>query len=569
MRLQACPGDPRGGVAPICKTTSAYFCEFPFLRVFKKSRSRETSPNWQTSSGAPLRVGQQPTRGWPPRICRGVPRPKQWSSSSCSKDAKQSQPIIWKRCGFNRHDTHLVSQQASAPVSLPAVRGNQAKHREAKAVLSFYSFVILIAGVVSSDALSFEDHRPSPGRPPLRLSGPSMGPVGETPQTGRETVKSSFLPVSRSGRLTVPLTAPGVLPWNSREQRGRDTFGGPQGENEPAHSCRAFLHSDDSVFSMEIPLHKGQGDGSPTSLPLLIHRPDYAVVSKIEGENRFFFSAVPNFFRRLVPSLQSSRKREDAVRRRSGILSCPPTASRMRISSLTSSILEQNGLALYALESMFGSAGARGFGVPCGQSKQRGKHAEEEGSGPCNEERCDKDGLNVTDKCTRGKSGDTGHQEKRQHILNRGFFSACGFPSEGAHPFGASLLSFLKPRMMLSGPPVVTQPGESVAASCQSNSRSRLSLIPRDYAIINIPVEVALHPVVFQTVCSLAETLRRFERTLMLTATTAATALALGIALPKILQNRDGGWNVQAAAAVGVLLLPMFVAMRCTYAAAQ
>ncbi|KFH17217.1 putative transmembrane protein [Toxoplasma gondii MAS] len=568
MRLQACPGDPRGGAAPICKTARAYFCEFPFLGVFKRSRSWETSPNWETGSGAPLRVGQQPTRGWPPRICRGMPRPKQWSLSSCSKDAKQSQTIIWKRCGFNTHDTQSVSQQASAPVSFPAVRGNRGRHREAKVVLPFYSFVVLIACVVSSDALSFEDNRPSPVRPLLRLSRPSMGPVGETPQTRRKTLESSFLPVSTSGRLTVPLTAPGVRPWNSSEQRGRDTFGGSQGENEPVHSCRTFLHSDESVFS-EVPPHKGQGDGYPTSLPLRIRRPDYKVLSNIEGEDRFSFSAFRNFFRRLVHSLQSPRKREDAVRRRSGILSCPPTASKMRIASLSSSILEQNGLALYALESMFGSAGALGFGGPCGQWKQQGEHSKEEDAGPCNEEPCDTDGRSVAGKCARGKSRDTGHQEKRQQILNRGFFAACGFPAEGTHPFGASLLSFLKPRMMLSGPPVVTQPGEGVAASCQSNSRSRLSLIPRDYAIINIPVEVALHPVVFQTVCSLAETLRRFERTLMLTATTAATALALGIALPKILQNRDGGWNVQAATAVAVLLLPMFVAMRCTYAAAQ
>ncbi|CBZ53536.1 conserved hypothetical protein [Neospora caninum Liverpool] len=250
------------------------------------------------------------------------------------------------------------------------------------------------------------------------------------------------------------------------------------------------------------------------------------------------------------------------------ISSC--TSSTEAISSRAASVIEPKFLALYALESVFGSARCPRFSGVCGGSRQQGETAGDEVR-PGNGEQCDEHGRNVADRSKRTRSGDGGHQgEKTQQIQNRGGFTASGFfSSEGTRRSGSSLFSFLKPRMALSGPPVVTHSREGMSASCQSNSHSRLSVIPRDYAIINIPVEVALHPVVFQTLCSLAETLRRFERTLMLTATTAATALALGIALPRLLQIREGGWNVQAATAVAVLLVPMFVAMRCTYAAVQ
>lgn len=87
----------------------------------------------------------------------------------------------------------------------------------------------------------------------------------------------------------------------------------------------------------------------------------------------------------------------------------------------------------------------------------------------------------------------------------------------------------------------------------------------RDYALINIPVEVALHPVIFDTLCTVLKTLQKLEKSLILATTSTGTAIALGFAIPRLLQISGGCWSVQTAAAVAVLLIPLLVAMRCTY----
>ncbi|PHJ24150.1 transmembrane protein [Cystoisospora suis] len=87
----------------------------------------------------------------------------------------------------------------------------------------------------------------------------------------------------------------------------------------------------------------------------------------------------------------------------------------------------------------------------------------------------------------------------------------------------------------------------------------------REYALINIPVEVALHPVIFDTLCTLLKTLQKLEKSLLLATTSTGTAIALGFAIPRLLQISGGYWSVQTAIAVAVLLIPLFVAIRCTY----
>lgn len=126
------------------------------------------------------------------------------------------------------------------------------------------------------------------------------------------------------------------------------------------------------------------------------------------------------------------------------------------------------------------------------------------------------------------------------------------------------LSSFLLPRQSSRRIAFHRHPDSDSPAHHHHHHQHRLKHL-RDYALINIPVEVALHPVIFDTLCTLLKTLQKLEKSLLLATTSTATAIALGFAIPRLLQISGGHWSVQTAMAVAVLLIPLFVAVRCTY----
>ncbi|KAL8275468.1 hypothetical protein Esti_000600 [Eimeria stiedai] len=78
------------------------------------------------------------------------------------------------------------------------------------------------------------------------------------------------------------------------------------------------------------------------------------------------------------------------------------------------------------------------------------------------------------------------------------------------------------------------------------------------YAVLSIPVEVALHPVVHRALAQATKLLQRLELLLLLSGTAAATALAMAVAIPRLILFR-GGADLLLLPAGGLILLPFLL----------
>lgn len=104
--------------------------------------------------------------------------------------------------------------------------------------------------------------------------------------------------------------------------------------------------------------------------------------------------------------------------------------------------------------------------------------------------------------------------------------------------------------------------------SCSSGVSRGFRLLPERsaaYAVLSIPVEVALHPAAHGAIMHAAKLLQRMELLVLLMGSAAATALALAVAVPRLIIFR-GGADLLLLPASGLIMLPFLLllfAYRC------
>lgn len=92
--------------------------------------------------------------------------------------------------------------------------------------------------------------------------------------------------------------------------------------------------------------------------------------------------------------------------------------------------------------------------------------------------------------------------------------------------------------------------------------KAPVRMLPRSssaYAVISIPVEVALHPAVHGALVHLTHLLQRLELLLLLTGSAAATALSLALALPRVILWKGKADLGTLLPSAGLISLPFLI----------